>query len=401
MNIDRTQLATNVFAYLTFTTLLSAGVEWKLIGPGLETLLKAGSLLALLVLTARRRTGWPIRRVMPWAAIVLIASIVGFRAASQVVHMADFKLLRQTIEMGAILFILGDPAEWQGIADGFYRYAVFYVAACFVSLLISPVFATEAIWAKDRFGGLLGNAVNHATNSALLIPFAIEGAKRKRDAWLLAASLLFFILLSHSRTALGIAVMSLGIYWLRPWKKPFSFSFGQAVLVLAALLVGLALSSEVTSFLARGQSAADLASFTGRTKLWDSAMMIVGREPLFGEGSSARFLKLWVRFSHRYWETSGGAHNHFLGTAAMMGVPLAASLAVAVIVALFASLSRIWLRCSSLELLSRRRIMACCTASIAIVAMFGSDADYVYYPIGWIFWWTILSALVREAREAA
>ncbi len=396
MKANNSAISNQVFAFLVTTAGLSVAVDWGILSEKIDLWLRLLVLLALGAATLKRRTNWPLLKSLTGLGTVFLLAIVVFRLLSQAVHLSDATLLRNLVEAAVVVFVLGDAQEWPEVGHGFRRFAVFYVLACLMMIVLSPLAHPPAMWKDGRFGGLYGNAVVHAINCVVLLPLALEQSKRGKGALLLAGSLIFLILLAKARTALGVTALIVFMHWVKPWAKPFAFGWGK-LLTAAVVVAGAAVfSDDLFTLLSRGQSHRDLTSLTGRTKLWDAALSVAGREPLFGGGSEARIMKLWVRMAHRYWTTNGGAHNHFLSTAAMLGFPLAVTFLVTLVGSFLISLARIVRDSTSAFLSSQRRVFAGLSIAVLIVAIFEANLDYAYFPLGWAFWWTILNASTRD-----
>ncbi|MCC6512358.1 MAG: O-antigen ligase family protein [Pirellulaceae bacterium] len=178
----------------------------------------------------------------------------------------------------------------------------------------------------SRFGGLgHPNVLSAITCLGLLILLVSVRERLVSPLWLVPGVLLFFVTLleTKSRTpviAFTAAVMVMCAPMLR---SRVTYLIPVALVILAFLggavtemTIGLDRAIDSVSMkLTKTGSVDELTSATGRTEIWGQAIALVGRAPLlgYGGGSSSQVMV----------EHSGHAHNLFLETAVLFGIPAA------------------------------------------------------------------------------
>jgi hypothetical protein len=139
-----------------------------------------------------------------------------------------------------------------------------------VGLIVSP---SHALWEGRLIGALWPmQATQVAHYAAVMLGLAVvlwfNGQLRSRTTALIAVVAGAVLILTHTRTALialvaGILVSGMSLIVAKPRVRKLFATVGAMAAVAA-----LTLSAVITTWLARGQSSADIGNLTGRTKVW-------------------------------------------------------------------------------------------------------------------------------------
>ena len=153
---------------------------------------------------------------------------------------------------------------------------------------------------------------------AFISAVVIYGIKRSRFFRIWTVFIVFNIVLgvinfNSSTTIVGLAIM-IALYFLFKKRKVLCkpiIWFG-ATLVINYAIVVLRVQ-QVFSWIIVNVLHKSL-SFTGRTQIWDMALLYIARKPIFGYGESAVFDFSWA-------SSEVVAHNQFLDIAIICGIP--------------------------------------------------------------------------------
>jgi hypothetical protein len=169
------------------------------------------------------------------------------------------------------------------------------VGSVVVGLLVAPGLALT----ENRLAGILWpvppTQVGHyaAVAAGLTIVLWLSGLLRRGIALTSVAVAMPVLLLTHTRTALiallaGVLIAGLSLFTARSRVRK-TFAIGFAAFSVGALTLG----SVVTTWLARGQDAAEVTALTGRRAVWEAILEEPRTtfETLFGFGLSNKSFK--------------------------------------------------------------------------------------------------------------
>ena len=135
----------------------------------------------------------------------------------------------------------------------------------------------------------------------------------------------FMLLVAQSRSCLIVtALVAIPVVWSM-YKRNLVIAFAAVAGVGAAALpysqTVSRLPQAVTSYLMRGQTAADAYTVSGRTEVWDIAIKSFVEEPLFGHGyySMTNTGKMYVWGAER-WQTAHNVYLHVLTGTGIIGL---------------------------------------------------------------------------------
>lgn len=254
----------SLFLIYTLIGLLSALWTVSL----LSTLGKAGELfmatLIVALIMVRPDPLARLRRLIDWLAILLggllIVVLIGFVVAPETFSVASAGVIARQIEAPIIS------------ANGISAAGAFICLVCFSRYIMAP---RGSVW-RTRY--LL-----------MFFFFAI------------------FPILAQGRT--GQAMVAAGVGFLLLRRSP-----GVAFLLILPPIAAFvfAFSSEVTTFVTRGQQAAQVASLSGRLVLWDWAWEGFKAEPFVGAGFGVGSRHLFFQNVGNFGDTISSVHNGFL-----------------------------------------------------------------------------------------
>lgn len=191
--------------------------------------------------------------------------------------------------------------------------------------LLAPGYGTDQL---NHFGDWRGvfNEKNVLARVMVLGVVAALCSPSRRvlgSALLTGQMCLFYVLIARSGSVTGIVaglVLLLVSLFLKTFRLPMMARLSIAMLVLAAITVGVALfqdHSSVLDILGRDDT------LTGRTELWDEVMAAIGSKPLLGYGFSS-FWRGQLGVSARIIDAIGWAtpyaHNGFLDLCLELGL---------------------------------------------------------------------------------
>jgi hypothetical protein len=258
--------------WLLFFNVLGSGTSPVLHIPHrVGQVLTQGALLAAFVLAL---TVNPRARLRPnlYLGVFTVLGVTSLMSSIRFVSIGtDYRALRLLLFL-SVMWLL---TPWWGRRDmtllrAQVGFLVIILGSVVLGLLVSPHGALD--------GGRLGGAIwpiappQVAHYSAELLGLSLLlwmcRLMERRVALMLAVSSFAVLILTHTRTALvaaalGFLVASISLFTLRRRVRRVL-----GALVLTVALVGVPLSPLIVSWLARGESAGQLASLTGRTNFW-------------------------------------------------------------------------------------------------------------------------------------
>lgn len=199
----------------------------------------------------------------------------------------DYRAVR-LLGFVAVLWLL---SPWWGRKDlvilrSHIKFLIGIIASVLLGIVVSPGSAFGGGGRlQDAWWPIPPTQVAHysAELSGLALVLWMSGLLRGRPAALLGVSSFVVLLLTHTRTALagtilGAALAGASLFTSR---RRVRRTFTACVLVVA--LVGVPLAPLIVAFVTRGQSAAQIASLTGRTNFWGYVFAASARRPLTNE----------------------------------------------------------------------------------------------------------------------
>jgi hypothetical protein len=241
----------------------------------------AGALVVALLMALRlNRRG----RIRPNLVMVLATFLLGVAVIGTVLESTSWGTVYRTFRFGEFTLVLWLLTPWWGRAD-------LLLARCHLnaltliggSVVVGLLAAPSHAWEDGRLSGIVwpipptqvGEYAAVVTGMAIVLWMA--GAIGRGRAAVLAGGGLGTLLLTHTRTALlGLAV---GVVM----STVLMFVARRRVrrVVLLTIVVGpilfAATAPTVTSFVARGQTSADIADLSGRRSVW--AVLLEERRP--------------------------------------------------------------------------------------------------------------------------
>jgi hypothetical protein len=246
--------------------------------------------VALLVaLTVNRRV---IVRPNVFLCLTSLLVIEALVTTLQPQHVGTVYRFVRLAEFVAVLWLL---TPWWGRRDLLLiRYYLVALSVALGTVVLGVLVAPGSALAGGRLSGVLwdipATEVAHysAVTAGLVVVFWLGGMLGGRVTLLIAVTGVAFIVLSHTRTALvgmmaALLVAGLSLIVVRARARKF-FAVGAVILSIGVMtLAGVA-----TTWLARGQNAAELASLTGRTDFWHLVLTMPRTrfEEIFGFGLS-------------------------------------------------------------------------------------------------------------------
>jgi O-antigen ligase len=170
------------------------------------------------------------------------------------------------------------------------RFLVILLVSVFVGLLVSPHKALPNNRLSGAIWPIAATQVAHYAAELVgltLLLWACGMAKRRSALWVVIPGVAA-VLATHTRTALLAALIGLLAAGLSLFVASRRVRRAFAVVIVAGVVVGLPLSSLITSWAARGENSSQITTLTGRTKAW--ALVFSAPRPetnkIFGSGMS-------------------------------------------------------------------------------------------------------------------
>lgn len=183
----------------------------------------------------------------------------------------DYRALRLLAFVG-VLWLL---TPWWGRRDLLLlRAQVAFLLAVVGSVVLGFFVAHHAAMGGGRLGGAIWpippTQVAHYSAELTGLSLLLWGCRLMagRTALLIAVPSFAVLLLTHTRTALGAAGLGGLVAFVSLFTTRRRVRRAFVAFVLAVALVGVPLSPLIVTWLARGESASQLASLTGRTRFW-------------------------------------------------------------------------------------------------------------------------------------
>jgi hypothetical protein len=254
-------------------------------------LIQQGSLPAAFVLALSTN-----RRLMVRPNVFLfLVSLLVVEAFVTSLDPQHFGTVYRTFRLAGFAATLWLLTPWWGRRDLLLvRCYLALLTAILGSVLVGLLLSPGRAFSGHRLGGVIwpipATEVGHyaAVMTGLVIVFWLCGHMRGRVALIVAVVTAAMLILSHTRTALigevaGLLVAGLSLITAKARARKMFAAAG----VMAAVGI-LALSSFITTWLARGEGTRQLTDLTGRTTVW-SALVAFPRtkfQVLFGFGLS-------------------------------------------------------------------------------------------------------------------
>jgi len=243
----------------------------------------------LLALTVNRRV---IVRPNVFLCLTSLLVIEALVTTLQPQHVGTVYRFFRVAEFVAVLWLL---TPWWGRRDLLLvRYYLISLSVVLSTVILGLLVAPGHALGGGRLQGVLwaipATEVGHygAVVVGLVVVLWFGGMVGGRVALLVALAGIALIIFSHTRTALvgmlaGLLVAGLSLIVVRARARRF---FAAAVVIVSIGVMTVA--GVATTWLARGQNAAELASLTGRTDFWHLvlAMPRTRFEQIFGFGLS-------------------------------------------------------------------------------------------------------------------
>lgn len=278
--------------WLLFFNVLGAGANPLLHIPHkVGQALTQGALGAavILVLTIN-----PKLRIRPnvYLSVFTVLGVTSLMSSVRFVSLGtDYRAFRLLAFIG-VLWLL---TPWWGRRDLLLlRAQVGFLVAVIGSVLLGYVVAHHTAMAGGRLSGAIwpiaATQVAHyaAELTGLSVILWACRLMKWRMALLLAVPSFAVLLLTHTRTALVAAGLGLVVAFVSLFTTRRRVRRAFTAVVLTVALVGVPLSPFVASWLARGESVAQLSSLTGRTNFWRYVFAEQRTEfqKIFGDGIS-------------------------------------------------------------------------------------------------------------------
>jgi hypothetical protein len=236
-----------------------------------------GSMPAALILAL----GVNRRRLIRPNVFLLLVTLFLLGAALGIFGSAHFGTIYRTFRLAGFIATLWLLTPWWGRRDLLLLRA--HIGA--MSVVLGTVLLGLALSPSDALGGgRLGGdiwptpptqiAEFAAVTMGVVIVLWLSGLFRGWVALSIVVPAMFVLLLTHTRTALlamitGLLVSGLSMITVKARVRKV-FTAGAIIVSVAALT----LSSFITTWLARGQSSAQLTDLTGRTNVWTQLVSI-------------------------------------------------------------------------------------------------------------------------------
>jgi hypothetical protein len=271
--------------YLLFFDVLGSGSA-----PLLPIPHKVGQVLtqgALVVATLLALTVNPRLRVRP-SLYLGILSVLAVTSLMSSIRLVSVGTAYRGLRLADFVFVLWLLTPWWGRKDQVLLRSQFrFLAAIMVVVVLGLLISPHSALMHGRLQGALWpippTQIAHysAEFTGLAIMLWLAGAIRRRPALVMVLGGLTVLVLTHTRTALvglaaGVLVGGASLFVTRRRVRQ-AFAVSVALVALAAV----PLAPLVVGWLARGESASQLASLTGRTNFW--GYVLAEQRPLTNE----------------------------------------------------------------------------------------------------------------------
>jgi O-antigen ligase len=284
-NRDRSLWRVRLVWYLLFFDVLGSGSA-----PLLPIPHRAGQVLtqgALVVATLLALTINPALRVRRslYLGIYTLLAITSLMSSVRLVSVGTAYRGLRLVDFVGVLWLL---TPWWGRRDQVIlkaqlRFLGGIVAVVALGLLVSPHSALQNGRLQGAFWPIPPTQVGHyaaeLTGLAILLWFA--GALRRRTAAAMAVVGLVVLVLTHTRTALVGLVVGLLVACASMFITNRRVRRTTAIVALVLAVVAVPVAPLAVSWLARGETATELADLTGRTNYW--SYVLAEQRPLTNE----------------------------------------------------------------------------------------------------------------------
>lgn len=294
-----------------------------------------GAFSLLSIAAFQRRRPLNVRGLFPLAVLFFVGWV-----GMSVLWADDFAITLNKVVIFAMIS-LGAAAFAQGLEDRQIVWLIMFSTGAYliIGLATEFYFGTFRPWVPGyRFSGTIhpnGQGMNCAMLFLAALFMGFQTKEYRRRLFTLALFALAFLVLTKSRTALGVTVLSVVAYMVLV--SPSGFKVALAAIVGMAVTFLTIFSRELVPILGQailfGRTDAGASSankLSGRTDLWAACFDYVRDHPLLGHGYNAFWTveRTEEIFRQIDW-VSGSAHNIYVDI--LLGVGIAGFLAFAAI----------------------------------------------------------------------
>lgn len=163
---------------------------------------------------------------------------------------------------------------------------------------------------------LSGNGLGYVSSALFLIIFADWHAKKLRTSTAVRQMVFAMILFSVSASRTSFVILALSVL-LVVGRKSKIIAVGLASIMALLLTV---FQEQIMVFLHGRETAADFATLSGRTTVWDSAMRQFSARPFLGAGGGVGGKQVLAHIGNFSLETMSSLHNGFMEILTGLGV---------------------------------------------------------------------------------
>jgi len=341
------------FTFVSTQSLLPQTPEERVAGSVFDRLFVPGmAVLALALIAARSVAAWNCL-----AGNKLTLSVILFCLASALwSDYPDLTLRRAALFAMLVIVAFGLAASMDDLQRFHARMFRALFAVIVANLLVTVLWPAQAI-TDIGVAGLYGQKNEAGLVAMLAVVVSVTyvfGARQgyERVSGLLGAGCaLFFLILTRSKTSLGLTFVGLAvgaIFWVAQKGGPrFALLVFGGLSAGVIALIGLAMAADFDGQQLLGTFVAD-TTFTGRSEIWDFAWCAALQRPWLGHGYGA-FWDVGVANDPLHKTDPGSwlsdvapgvineAHNGYLELCLHIGLPMTLLAVGAVVVALFAA----------------------------------------------------------------
>jgi O-antigen ligase len=249
------------------------------------------TMIALVLLWARRETAWTcIRRNKMLVSVILFCALSLFWS-----DYPDLTLRRMMLLLFLTLISLGLAASLDDLRQFHARLFHALVFVIFVNLAATALFPSLAITDIGVAGIYMqknpaGMVAMITIMVSLTYSFGSETRKQRAAGFAGAAVTFFFLLITLSKTSIGLTIVAMGVgllFWLAQRLGPrFALLVLAGLVVVLGAFVVLAMACDFDGMSMLGSLVSDV-TFTGRDQLWGFAWRSSLQRPWFGHGYGA------------------------------------------------------------------------------------------------------------------
>jgi exopolysaccharide production protein ExoQ len=287
-----------------------------------QIVMKAVSWLALLTIAAMN-AGPALHKILstaslPWTLLFFYFLLTSLYAP----NLAHSAVAAVSILSFYIIFAsMTTRVETSDILIAILAGIVILTIASLAVYFINPSFGRLKVWSGEqqvlssRLSGLAGhpNTIGRLCCFGLLV--TVNQWKKLAEMWRPLPVLTFLLLagtllLSNSRTSLGITILLLSIYWFAR-ARFLPYMIFVAVVGIFGFLLLESYVQQIMELLSRSGKAEEIATGTSRTHIWAVVEILIAEKPWFGwgYGASVFIMPPYQRFMGH---AAPHAHNVFL-----------------------------------------------------------------------------------------